>query len=190
MFKKLLPFIFLFAGFQVNAELIQWDISSMGQQYDSNMVGTFTVESTDPNTILNWNIVVSGTTQGKEYLNGLWKDDLAGHSTGYYGNAWWAPSPYDHMVYFNRGSTVLELAFDLSKFTTTGLTDFRALGSASGQSATFVSFNDTTASGSSLSFVPVPWSFSLFSLGLAGLAFSRRKKTRSIKGLSANIGYR
>ena len=174
MFKKLLPILFLFAGFQANASLIYAVDYSVGS---GSITGTITTDGylgvLQANNIIGWDILVA-----------------AGAETANVGSTSDRTEDY---VYVSGGAliaTASALNFDYSSVGTFGIlygtrdnTGFYLSSDwFSGAQIRFGSVivaSDYTVSGSEkfASVVPEPTVMALFALGLVGIGFARRRQS-------------
>ena len=183
MFKKLLPLLFLFAGFQVNAAVVfTYELNTSDWDYTHNLTDgdtlTFSfLDGTDLNNITSADIFsytydfAAGTT-GTNYFAAGWHTDV-----GDIGSAFsWDGFTLD-LTFDNLGGDYIQGYDDmgfLNQVVTGQQTHLRSNHSG-GLSLAGLSDGSVLTLSSTFA-VPEPSIIALFGLGLVGLGFARRKR--------------
>jgi hypothetical protein len=170
MFKKLLPLLFLFAGFQANAAIINLDAFDQALSSQTLTLGAGTYDVTvvgfgDGGNYDAWNAwaKVAGCTNGKNCKKG-WINTYRFSSSSL------GITKLSDGIIYETALLALEFAIDTSfTLSTTETVDFYIKDSNYTDNWGGISLD--------VSLVPEPSVIALFGLGLVGVGFARRRQS-------------
>jgi hypothetical protein len=184
MFKKLLPLLFLFAGFQVNAAVVftyelntsDWDASN--NLTDGDTLTFSFLDGTDLNNITSADIFsyaydfAAGTT-GTNYFAAGWRTEVGDIGSAFSWDGFTLDLTFDML-----GGDYIQHDDDLgyNNQVVTGQNTHIYSTHSDGYTLASLSHPGSVLTLSSTFAVPEPSIIALFGLGLVGLGFARRKR--------------